>query len=107
MKPSVKWQYPNFFLDLELKNCLDLELKNWAMLCFNKMIDASTYHIGIKKLVVSKMYQEMDDVVSQVTEARKLTRAINIFKHMKSIRNLDCRPSIRNDTILFVALLSL
>ncbi|PON80433.1 hypothetical protein TorRG33x02_234370 [Trema orientale] len=101
MKPSVKWQYPNFCLDLELKNCLDLELKNWAMLCFNKMINASTYHIGIKKLGVAKRS------LVWLKQARKLTRAINIFKHMKSSRNLDCRPSIRNYPILFVALLSL
>ncbi|KAI4346864.1 hypothetical protein L6164_007728 [Bauhinia variegata] len=71
------------------------------------------------------MYQEMDDIVNQVLaipllgsealyntiiyyfiEARKLTRAVNIFKHMKSSRNLSCRPSIRTYNLLFSALLS-
>ena len=102
-----------------------LELFNWASQQPRFKHDASTYHIAIKKLGVAKMYQEMDDVVNQVlaishmgtealfntiiyffTEARKLTRAINIFKHMKNSRNLDCRPSIRTYNILFAAFLS-
>ncbi|XP_050367466.1 pentatricopeptide repeat-containing protein At2g27800, mitochondrial-like isoform X4 [Argentina anserina] len=71
------------------------------------------------------MYEEMDDIVNQVlaishmgsealfnsiiyffTEARKLTRAVNIFKHMKNSRNMDCRPSVRTYNILFTAFLS-
>ncbi|PON52615.1 Pentatricopeptide repeat [Trema orientale] len=102
-----------------------LELFNWASQQPRFKHDASTYHIAIKKLGVAKMYEEMDDVVNQVlaishmgtealfntiiyffTEARKLTRAVNIFKHMKTSRNLDCRPSIRTYNILFAAFLS-
>ncbi|KAK4855072.1 hypothetical protein QYF36_003713 [Acer negundo] len=64
------------------------------------------------------MYQEMDDVVNRVlavpyvgsealyntiiyffTEARKLIRAVNIFRHMKSSRNLECGPSIRTTVL--------
>ncbi|XP_062075240.1 pentatricopeptide repeat-containing protein At2g27800, mitochondrial-like [Humulus lupulus] len=41
------------------------------------------------------------------TEARKLTRAINIYKHMKNSRNLGCRPSIRTYNTLFAAFLSM
>lgn len=104
---------------------LCLELFNWATHQPRFKHDVSTYHTTIKKLGVAKMYQEMDDVVNQVlavssigsealyntiiyffTEARKLTRAINIFKHMRSSRKLDCRPSIRTYNILFAALLS-
>ncbi|GAB2222935.1 hypothetical protein Droror1_Dr00017067 [Drosera rotundifolia] len=71
------------------------------------------------------MYKEMDDVVNQVlairhlgsealynmmiyyfTEARKLTRAVYIFKHMKSSKNLECRPSIKTYNLLFTVFLS-
>ncbi|CAB4278269.1 unnamed protein product [Prunus armeniaca] len=67
----------------------------------------------------------MDDVVNQVLaisyigsealynsiiyffkEARKLTRAVNIFEHMQNSRNLNCRPSIRTYNIIFTAFLS-
>ncbi|XP_028803619.1 pentatricopeptide repeat-containing protein At2g27800, mitochondrial isoform X2 [Neltuma alba] len=87
--------------------------------------NTTTYHITIQKLGAAQMYQEMDDVVNQVlavplicsealyntiiyyfTEARKLTRAVNIFNHMKSSRNSNCKPSIRTYNILFAALLS-
>lgn len=102
-----------------------LELFNWASQQHRFRHDVCTYHITIKKLGAVKMYQEMDDVVNQVlalpsvgsealyntiiyffTEARKLTRAVNIFKHMKSSRNLDCRPSVRTYSLLFAAFLS-
>ncbi|KAF3455037.1 hypothetical protein FNV43_RR05485 [Rhamnella rubrinervis] len=102
-----------------------LELFNWATQQPRFKHDVCTYHITIKKLGVAEMYQEMDDIVNQVlaisymgsealyntiiyffTEARKLTRAINIFKHMKNSRNLSCRPSIRTYNIIFAALLS-
>ncbi|XP_044483608.1 pentatricopeptide repeat-containing protein At2g27800, mitochondrial-like isoform X2 [Mangifera indica] len=102
-----------------------LELFNWASQHSRFRHDLSTYHIIIKKLGAAKMYQEMDDVVNQVlavpyvgsealyntiiyffTEARKLTRAVNIFKHMKNSRNLECRPSIRTYNSLFTAFLS-
>ncbi|PKI51426.1 hypothetical protein CRG98_028137 [Punica granatum] len=71
------------------------------------------------------MYEEMDTVVNQVlavshigtealyntiiyffTEARKLTRAVNIFNHMRNSRKLDCRPSVRTYNLLFAAFLS-
>lgn len=102
-----------------------LELFNWASQQSRFRHDVCTYHITIKKLGAVKMYQEMDDVVNQVlalphvgsealfnsiiyffTEARKLTRAVNIFKHMKNSRNLDCRPSVRTYNLLFAAFLS-
>lgn len=102
-----------------------LELFNWASQQPRFRHNVSTYHITIQKLGAAKMYQEMDDIVNQVlavpligsealyntiiyyfTEARKLTRAVNIFNHMKNSRNLDCRPSIRTYNILFAALLS-
>lgn len=102
-----------------------LELFNWASQQPRFRHGICTYHIAIKKLGVAKMFQEMDEIVNQVlalthfgdealfntiiyffTEARKLTRAINIFNHMKSSRNLDCRPSIRTYNILFAAFLS-
>ncbi|GAV62075.1 PPR domain-containing protein/PPR_2 domain-containing protein, partial [Cephalotus follicularis] len=87
--------------------------------------DVSTYHITIKRLGAAKMYQEMDNIVNQVlaipcignealyntiiyffVEARKLSRAVNIFKHMRNRKNLGCRPSIRTYNSLFTALLS-
>ncbi|KAJ7980965.1 Pentatricopeptide repeat [Quillaja saponaria] len=102
-----------------------LELYNWASKQPRFLHDVSTFHITIKKLGAAKLYQEMDDVVNQVlavanigsealyntiiyyfTEARKLTRAINIFKHMKNSVKLNCRPSIRTYNLLFAALLS-
>ncbi|XP_057956613.1 pentatricopeptide repeat-containing protein At2g27800, mitochondrial [Malania oleifera] len=101
-----------------------LELFNWASQQPRFRHDVSTYHITIKKLGAAKLYQEMDDVVNQVlavrhigsealyntiiyyfTEARKFTRAVNIFKHMRSCNNLGCRPSIRTYNLLFAALL--
>lgn len=102
-----------------------LELFNWASQQPRFKHDVNTYHITIKKLGVAKMYEEMDDVVNQVlaishmgsevlfnsiiyffTEARKLTRAVNIYKHMKNSRNMECRPSIRTYNILYTAFLS-
>ncbi|XP_038693650.1 pentatricopeptide repeat-containing protein At2g27800, mitochondrial-like isoform X3 [Tripterygium wilfordii] len=102
-----------------------LELFNWASQQPRFRHDVSTYHITIRKLGTAKMYKEMDDIVNQVlavpsvgnealfnniiyffTEARKLTRAVNIFKYMKNNRKLDCRPSVRTYNILFTALLS-
>lgn len=101
------------------------ELFNWASKQHRFRHDASTFHVTIKKLGAAKMYEEMDYVVNQVlavpfigsealyntmiyyfTEARKLTRAVNIFKHMKNSKKLDCRPSIRTYNLLFSALLS-
>ncbi|KAM7522314.1 hypothetical protein LguiA_012216 [Lonicera macranthoides] len=101
------------------------ELFNWASQQPRFRHDVSTYHITIKKLGAAKMYEEMDDVVNQVlaipsigsealyntmiyffTENRKLTRAVNIYKHMKNSRKLDCRPTIRTYNLLFAAFLS-
>ncbi|CAA3008899.1 Hypothetical predicted protein [Olea europaea subsp. europaea] len=102
-----------------------LELFNWASHQHRFRHNLLTYHITIKVLGAAKMYQEMDDVVNQVLaipsigsealyntmiyyfiEARKLIRAINIYKHMRDVRKFDCRPSIRTYNILFTALLS-
>ncbi|XP_028801717.1 pentatricopeptide repeat-containing protein At2g27800, mitochondrial-like [Neltuma alba] len=47
-----------------------------------------------------------EEEISSFAEARKLTRAVNIFNHMKSSRNSNCKPSIRTYNILFAALLS-
>lgn len=101
------------------------ELFNWATKQHRFRHDVSTYHITIKKLGAAKMYEEMDTIVNQVlalpsigseamfnsmiyyfTEARKLIRAVNIYKHMRNMRKLDCRPSITTYNILFAALLS-
>ncbi|ESW04178.1 hypothetical protein PHAVU_011G073100 [Phaseolus vulgaris] len=103
-----------------------LELFHWASQQPRFRHDVSTYHVTIKKLGAAKMFQEMDDIVNQLlavpligsealfntviyyfTQARKLTRAVNVFKHMKSGRNLvSCyRPSIRTYNILFAAFL--
>nr|POE91750.1 pentatricopeptide repeat-containing protein, mitochondrial [Quercus suber] len=102
-----------------------LELFNWASQQHRFRHDVCTYHVTIKKLGAARMYEEMDDVVNQVlavqcvgsealyntiiyffTEARRLTRAVNIFNHMRNSRNLDCRPSIRTYNLLFAAFLS-
>ncbi|KAG9154204.1 hypothetical protein Leryth_000671 [Lithospermum erythrorhizon] len=102
-----------------------LELFNWASKQHRFRHNELTYHVTIKKLGAAQMYQEMDDVVNQVlgvpsmgsevlynsmiyyfTEARKLTRAVIIFKHMKDNKKLSCRPTIRTYNILFAALLS-
>lgn len=126
-------QLPPRFTPKELCNVMNveedplvcLELFNWASTQHRFRHDASTFHITIQRLGAAKMYQEMDDVVNQVlavpsigsealyntmiyyfTEARKLTRAVNIFKHMQNSKKLDCRPSIRTYNILFAALLS-
>ncbi|KAG8387714.1 hypothetical protein BUALT_Bualt02G0049900 [Buddleja alternifolia] len=126
-------QLPPRFTPEELHNVIALqndpliclELFNWASQQHRFRHNVLTYHITIKKLGAAKMFDEMDVIVNQVlaipsiaseplynsmiyyfTEARKLIRAVNIFKHMCGCRKLDCRPSIRTYNILFAALLS-
>ncbi|KAK6141937.1 hypothetical protein DH2020_024310 [Rehmannia glutinosa] len=126
-------QLPPRFTHEELHNVIALqddplvclELFNWASQQHRFRHNVLTYHITIKKLGAAKMYEEMDVIVNQVlaipsvssealyntmiyyfTEARKLIRAVNIYKHMCGSRKLDCRPSIRTYNILFAALLS-
>lgn len=102
-----------------------LELFNWASQQPRFTHDVSTFHITIKKLGAARMYEDMDNIVTQVldipsfgsealfnsmiyffTEARKLGRAVIIYKHMRNNKNLDCRPSIRTYNLLFAAFLS-
>ncbi|KAK6142028.1 hypothetical protein DH2020_013857 [Rehmannia glutinosa] len=126
-------QLPPRFTHEELHNVialqddplLCLEIFNWASQQHRFRHNVLTYHITIKKLGAAKMYEEMDVIVNQVlaipsvssealyntmiyyfTEARKLIRAVNIYKHMCGSRKLDCRPSIRTYNILFAPLLS-
>lgn len=112
-------------LNLQEDPVVCLAIFNWASQQPRFRHDVLTYHITIKKLGAAKFYQEMDDLVEQLlfepnigsealyntiifflTEARKLTRAAIIFKHMRSCNNLDCRPSIRTYNLLFAAFLS-
>ncbi|KAL8210171.1 hypothetical protein R6Q57_006903 [Mikania cordata] len=105
-----------------------LELFNWASKQPRFTHDVCTFHITIKKLGSAQMYDEMDHIVNEVlsipsfqsfgsevlynsmiyffTEARKLSKAVNVYKHMRSIKKLDCRPSIRTYNLLFTAFLS-
>ncbi|CAM8964344.1 unnamed protein product [Rhodiola kirilowii] len=101
-----------------------LELFNWATQQPRFRHDVPTYHVVIKKLGAAKMYEEMDAIVNLVlavpnigsealfnsmiyffTSARKLTRAVMIYKHMKDSRNLKIRPTIRTYNLLFAAFL--
>ncbi|XP_057484319.1 pentatricopeptide repeat-containing protein At2g27800, mitochondrial-like isoform X2 [Actinidia eriantha] len=102
-----------------------LELFNWASEQPRFRHDVSTYHITIKKLGAVKMYEEMEDIVNQVldvpdigsealyntiiyffTEDRKLTKAVDVYKHMRNSKNVEWRPSIRTFNLLFSAFLS-
>lgn len=102
-----------------------LELFNWASRQHRFKHSVDTYHITIQKLGVGGMIEEMYDVVDQAlalphfgseplyntviyyfTQARKLSRAITVFKHMKKAESLDCRPSIISYNLLFGAFLS-
>ncbi|KAL2541156.1 Pentatricopeptide repeat-containing protein [Abeliophyllum distichum] len=86
-------------MTLQVDPLVCLELFNWASQQHRFRHNGLTYHITIKVLGAAKMYQEMDDVVNQVLavpsigsealyntmiyyfiEARKLIRAINIYK---------------------------
>ncbi|XP_071734848.1 pentatricopeptide repeat-containing protein At2g27800, mitochondrial-like [Rutidosis leptorrhynchoides] len=67
---------------------LCLQLFNWASEQPRYKHDVSTFHITIKKL------------------GRKLSKAVNVYKHMRSLKDLDCRPSIRTYNLLLAAFLS-
>ncbi|KAF8397647.1 hypothetical protein HHK36_016567 [Tetracentron sinense] len=101
------------------------ELFKWASQQPRFKHDISTYHTTIKKLGCAKLYEEMDDVVNQViavpntgsealyntiiyfsTEARKLSRAVTIYKHMRRSKDPGCWPSVRTYNLLFAAFLS-
>lgn len=126
-------QLPPRFTPEELRNVMVsqkdplvcLELFNWASKQHRFKHDVSTYHVAIQRIGEANMYKEMDAIVNQVlavpsigseelfnsmiyyfTEARKLTRAVMIYKHMLNSRKFDCRPSIKTYNILFMALLS-
>ncbi|XP_021726097.1 pentatricopeptide repeat-containing protein At2g27800, mitochondrial-like [Chenopodium quinoa] len=102
-----------------------LELFNWASKQHRFKHSVNTYHITVQKLGVGGMIEEMYDVVDQFlalphfgsealyntiiyyyTQARKLSRAITVFKHMKKAKDSDCRPSMRTYNLLFAAFLS-
>ncbi|MFS7926708.1 putative tetratricopeptide-like helical domain superfamily [Helianthus anomalus] len=95
--------------------------------------DTTTFHVTIKKLGAAKMYPEMDRIVESVlsksvsvsvsdqsfgsevlynsiiyfyTEGRMLSKAVSVYKHMRSLKQMECRPSIRTYNLLFAAFLS-
>ncbi|ESQ51243.1 hypothetical protein EUTSA_v10016739mg [Eutrema salsugineum] len=123
---------PPRFTPEELSDAMTLQedpllcfhLFNWASQQPRFKHENCSYHTAIRKLGAAKMYKEMDDVVNQVlsvrhvgnenlynsivfyfTRAGKLIRAVNIFRHMTTSKNLECRPTIRTYHILFKALL--
>ncbi|XP_023639995.1 pentatricopeptide repeat-containing protein At2g27800, mitochondrial isoform X4 [Capsella rubella] len=123
---------PPRFTPEELADAITLEedpflcfhLFNWASQQPRFKHENCSYHIAIRKLGAAKMYKEMDDIVNQVlsvrhignenlynsiifyfTKAGKLIRSVNIFRHMVTSKNLECRPTIRTYHILFKALL--
>lgn len=112
-------------INLQEDPLLCLELFNWASQQPRFTHDVSTFHVTIKKLGAAKMYDEMDHIVNEAlsipnfgsevlynsmvyffTEARKLSKAVHVYKHMRSLKKLDCRPSIRTYNLLFAAFLS-
>ncbi|KAL5997669.1 hypothetical protein ACLOJK_008599 [Asimina triloba] len=104
---------------------ISLRLFNWATQQPRFKHDVSTFLITVKKLGASKLYEQMDAVVNQAlaipipsseilfntaiyfyTEARKLSRAVTIFKHMKKSKDPNSLPSVRTYNLLFSAMLS-
>ncbi|OVA18142.1 Pentatricopeptide repeat [Macleaya cordata] len=102
-----------------------LELFNYASQQPRFRHDTASYHITIKKLGSAKLYEEMDGVVNQVlavpaigsealfntiiyfyTEARRLSKAVHVYKHMKKANDPSYRPSVRTYNLLFTAFLS-
>ncbi|KAK9158255.1 hypothetical protein Scep_004829 [Stephania cephalantha] len=84
-----------------------------------------TYHIMVKRLGSAKLFDEMDRVVDQVlavrvvgsealfntiiyfyTEDRKLTKAVNVYKHMGRSMDPGSRPSVKTYNLLFTSFLS-
>ncbi|KAF6153244.1 hypothetical protein GIB67_036590 [Kingdonia uniflora] len=102
-----------------------LELFNYASQQPRFRHEVPSYYMVIKKLGRAKLYDEMDGIVKQVfaiptigsvalfnmmicfyVKGRKLTRAVNVFRHMRKSAVLGCRPSIRTYNLLFGSLLS-
>lgn len=102
-----------------------LELFHWSSKLPRFKHSVNTFHITIQKLGLSGMMDQMYDVVNQLlalphlgseplyntiiyyfTKARKLSRAITVFKHMKKVHDSECRPSIKTYNLLFAAFLS-
>lgn len=48
----------------------------------------------------------VDPTLSWRDDARKLSKAVSVYKHMRSVNNVECRPSIRTYNLLFAAFLS-
>ncbi|XP_074319382.1 pentatricopeptide repeat-containing protein At2g27800, mitochondrial [Silene latifolia] len=112
-------------LALENDSFVCLELFNWASKQHRFEHSVPTFHKTIQKLGIAGMIEEMYDVVDQVlarpnfgsealyntiiyyyTKARKLSRAVTVFKHMKKVENSDCKPSIKTYNLLFAAFLA-
>ncbi|KAH9626512.1 hypothetical protein KSS87_022139 [Heliosperma pusillum] len=102
-----------------------LELFNWASKQHRFEHSVTTFHKTIQKLGIAGMIEEMYDVVDQLltrphfgsealyntiiyyyTKARKLSRAVTVFKHMKKVESSDCMPSIKTYNFLFAAFLA-
>ncbi|CAH1437966.1 unnamed protein product [Lactuca virosa] len=123
--PRFKPEDLHNLINLQEDPLVCLELFNWASQQPRFTHDVSTFHVTIKKLGAAKMYDEMDLIVNEAlaipsfgsealyntmiyffTEARKLSRAVNVYKHMRSLKKLDCKPSIRTYNLLFTSFLS-
>ncbi|XP_068663350.1 pentatricopeptide repeat-containing protein At2g27800, mitochondrial-like [Aristolochia californica] len=102
-----------------------LHLFNYASYQPRFKHNISTFLITIKKLGSAQLFDEFDYVVNQAlavpipsseplfntiiyyyTESRKLSKAINIFKHMKKSKDPMSHPSIKTYNLLFSAMLS-
>ncbi|KAI3995201.1 hypothetical protein MKX01_032003 [Papaver californicum] len=102
-----------------------LELFNYASQQPRFRHDASTYHITIKKLGSAKLYDEMASVASQVLAFpaigsedlfntiiylyivnKKISRAVDVYNHMRKSSDPTHKPSIRTYNLLFTVFLS-
>ncbi|KAK6936012.1 Pentatricopeptide repeat [Dillenia turbinata] len=77
-----------------------LELFNWASQQPREMDDVVNQVLAIPNMGSEALYNTM---IYYFTDNGKLSRAVNIFRHMKKSRNLDCRPSTRTYNLLFAA----